>query len=245
MGRARGSLEIHHWPAILGSVTVHFFRLLLFAFSLGFLALSPSAGARELDIADTVAANPITTKMAAILQASDLQTFLSSKGPFTMFVPTDSAFAALPPGTLDALLRPENKVRLQDILLFHVVPGKKYLAHDLLPLKSLITCEGSPLALKQAKSGTQFVLKAKITHADIRCLNGIIHQVDIVLMPPEASLPPLAVPSVVPPPVVPVPPAPPAPDPPPISTTNTTNIAPVPQVVGPIPPELQHPPVIP
>jgi len=159
---------------------------------------------KMLDIADTVATNRILTKMAAVLQSSELITFLSSRGPFTLFAPTDAAFSKLPPDTLAALLRPENKERLQGILLFHVVNGKSLTAKDLAPLTSLLSCEGNPLAIKKTKSGVQMVLKAKIVHADIRCLNGIINEIDTVLMPPESALPPLAPPR---------PPAPPAPPP--------------------------------
>jgi uncharacterized surface protein with fasciclin (FAS1) repeats len=143
------------------------------------------------DIADTVDANVISSKFALMLQASDLGTFLSSRGPFTIFVPTDSAFSKLPPGMLDTLLRPENKERLQAIVLFHVVNNKRLTGKDLLLLKTVLSCQGTPLVLKTSHSGTQFVMKAKITHADIKCQNGIINQIDAVLMPPETSLPPL------------------------------------------------------
>ena len=186
--------------------------------------------AKLRDLADTVAANPILTKFAAMIQASDLGTFLSSRGPFTLFVPTDSAFAKLPPGMMDTLLRPENKERLQDILLFHVVNGKRLTAKDLLPLKTVLSCEGNPLALKTTRSGAQLVLKAKIVHADIRCQNGIINEIDTVLMPPEASLPPIAAPPPPAPPPAPATNAPPA-NPTPAAATNAasadTNAAPV------------------
>jgi uncharacterized surface protein with fasciclin (FAS1) repeats len=201
--------------------------------------------AKLRDLADTVAANPILTKFATMVQASDLGTFLSSRGPFTLFVPTDSAFAKLPPGMLETLLRPENKERLQHILLFHVVNGKRLTAKDLLPLKTVLSCEGTALTFKTTRTGAQLVLKAKIVHADIRCQNGIINEIDTVLMPPEASLPPIAAPpppmalpltNVVPPLVAPVEtnaaPVPPvAPIVAPESTTNAapadTNAAPV------------------
>jgi uncharacterized surface protein with fasciclin (FAS1) repeats len=167
----------------------------LAALLLGFIGGQVDAKPPKIrDIADTIDANPILTKFAAMMRASDLGTFLSSRGPFTVFAPTDSAFSKLPPGTLDALLRPENKVRLQDILLFHAVNAQKLTARDLLPLKSVLSCQGAPLALRTSHSGVQFVMKAKIVSADIRCQNGIINEVDTVLMPPEASLPPIAPP---------------------------------------------------
>lgn len=171
-------------------------RLWLGAVLLGLVGLHAEAKpAKMLDIADTVATNRILTRFEAVMQGSDLITFLSSRGPFTLFAPTDAAFSKLPPDMLAALLRPENKVRLQDILLFHVVNGKGLTAKDLLPLTTLLSCEGNPLAIKKTKSGVQMVLKARIVHADIRCLNGIINEIDTVLMPPEASLPPLAPPA--------------------------------------------------
>ena len=167
------------------------------------------------DIADTVAANPILTNFAAMVQASDLGTFLSSRGPFTVFVPTDSAFAKLPPGMLSTLLRPENKERLQDIVLFHVVNGKRLTAKDILPLTSELSCQGNPLTFKTTRLGVQMVLKAKIIHADIRCANGIINEIDTLLMPPDSALPPLKQPS------------PPATNAPTGSAPADTNAAPV------------------
>jgi uncharacterized surface protein with fasciclin (FAS1) repeats len=174
------------------------FGLLLPALLLGLLAAPVDAKTAKTnkmrDLADTVATNPITTQFAAMIQASDLGTFLSSRGPFTLFVPTDSAFSKLPPGTLETLLRPENKVRLQDILLFHVVNSKRLTAKDLLPLKTVLSCQGTLLPLRTSHSGTQYVMKAKIVHADIKCANGIINEIDTVLMPPESALPPLMAP---------------------------------------------------
>lgn len=205
-------------------------RWLPAALLLGFLGtLAEAKPAKQRDIADTIAANPILTKFAAMLQASGQGTFLSSRGPFTIFVPTDSAFARLPPGMLEMLMRPENNVRLQNIVLFHVVNGKRLTAKDLIPLPSLLSCQGSPLALKTSRTGAQFVLKAKIVHADIRCQNGIIHQIDAVLMPPEASLPPIASPP---------PPAPEtnAPETTPAASTNAaadTNAIPVAPIARP------------
>jgi len=153
-------------------------------------------GPKIRDIADTTAANPILTKFASMLQASGLDTFLSSKGPFTVFAPTDSAFARLPPYTLEILLQPQNRDRLQAIVLYHVVNNKRLTALDLKSLKSVLTCQGGELTVKLSKLGTQFVQKAKITHADIKCANGVINEIDAVLMPPEGVLPPLAAPIV-------------------------------------------------
>jgi uncharacterized surface protein with fasciclin (FAS1) repeats len=184
---------------------------------------------KQRDIADTVANNPILTQYAKMIQASGLGTFLSSRGPFTVFVPTDSAFSKLPPDLFDTLMLPGNQVRLQDILLFHVVNGKRYTAKDLLLQKSVLSCEGdppSPLLLRTSHSGTQFVMKAKIISADIRCQNGIIHEIDTVLMPTDASLPPLAGPPVATPLVTPVTNAPPADTNAPSAETNAVPVTP-------------------
>jgi uncharacterized surface protein with fasciclin (FAS1) repeats len=189
------------------------------------MALPASAKPPKVrDIADSVAANPILTKFSAMIQASDLGTFLSSRGPFTLFVPTDSAFARLPPGTLETLLRPENKVRLQDIVLFHVVNGRRLTASDLLTLKTILSCQGTPLLFKTSHLGTQFVSKAKIIHADIKCQNGIINEIDTIIMPPESVLPPIV--------------APPPPAPPPVPPANQDAVTPEPA----LPPNTSIPP---
>jgi len=202
-------------------------RWLLPALLLGFMVVPAAAKpAKMRDLADTVAANPILTKFSAMIQASDLGTFLSSRGPFTLFVPTDSAFAKLPPGMLDVLLRPENKVRLQDILLFHVVNGKRLTAKDILPLKTVLSCQGTPLTFKTTRTGAQLVLKAKITHADIKCQNGVINEIDTVLLPPETALPPIAPPPPPPPPPAPATNAPPA-------DTNAAPVIPVAPIATP------------
>ena len=144
------------------------------------------------DITDTIYASPILTSFTKLLQASpDVYTFLSSRGPFTIFVPTDSAFAKLQPGELDALLRPENTERRNDILLFHVINGKRLAVKDLLPLRAMFSCEGNPLSFKLTHSGVALVQKARITNADIHCANGNLNQIETVLMPPEVALPPM------------------------------------------------------
>lgn len=148
--------------------------------------------AKLLDLADTVARTRILSKFDSMVKASALTTLLSSKGPFILFAPTNSAFARLAPGTLDDWLKPENQEKLQRILLFHLVNGKKMSAKDLLTVPSLISCEGTPLHLRKTGTGAQYVMKAKIVHADIRCLNGIIHQIDAVLIPADAATAPVS-----------------------------------------------------
>jgi uncharacterized surface protein with fasciclin (FAS1) repeats len=165
-------------------------RCLLLFFAICLAGVSAEAKpAKILDLTDTVLANRIMTKFALVIRGSELASFLSSRGPFTLFAPTDSAFSKLPPGELDLLLRPENRDVLQQILLYHVVNGNRYSAKDLLTLKTLPSCDGPPLALRTSHSGAQFVEKAKILRADVRCENGLLHQIDTVLIPPGLVLP--------------------------------------------------------
>jgi uncharacterized surface protein with fasciclin (FAS1) repeats len=225
-----------------------FFRRLRFlALALGFSAVAAAptparaAKARALDLTDTVFANRIMTKFALALRNSDLASFYSSRGPFTLFVPTDSAFSKIPPDELDALMRPENKPLLQRIILFHLVNGNRFSAKDLLKQKSLVSCEGTALAVHSSKSGAQFVQKARILRADVRCANGIIQEIDTVLIPPGL--------------VLPTPGAPPAATPADASATNApadstnapaagdTNAAPVPAMNAPAPGDTNSAPV--
>lgn len=152
-------------------------------------ASAREAKAKMLDLTDTVFTNRIMTKFALILRNSDLASFYSSRGPFTLFVPTDSAFSKISPDELQALMQPENNALLQRIVLFHLVNGNRFSAKDLLKQKSLVSCEGTALTIHTSKSGAQFVQKAKILHADIRCANGLIHEIDTVLIPPGLVLP--------------------------------------------------------
>jgi uncharacterized surface protein with fasciclin (FAS1) repeats len=171
------------------------FRLALAAFLLAIIgAPVPAKPPKMRDIADTIANNPILSSFASMITAADQGTFLSSRGPFTVFVPTDSAFAKLPPGTLDTLLRPENHDRLLHIVLFHVVNNRKFTTKDLASLRAFFSCEGNPLIFHRTHTGAQLVSKGKIVHGDIHCANGVIHEVDTLLMPPDGALPPIAAP---------------------------------------------------
>ncbi len=168
---------------------VRTFSLLL---ALGTLAYAaphqPHKTTRNSDLADVVYNNVILTKFAALVQASDMGTFLSSRGPFTLFVPTNSAFSKLPPGMFEDLLRPENKTQLQRVVLFHLVNGRSWFAKDLRTVKSLPSCEGSPLTVKTTRAGTIFVAKGHVIRADEHCANGTLHEVDTLLMPPQLVL---------------------------------------------------------
>ena len=144
----------------------------------GMLALTSLASAA--DIVDTAVAGGFTTLVAAV-KAAGLVDTLKGPGPFTVFAPTDAAFAKLPPGTLDSLLKPENKAKLVAILTYHVVPGK-VMAADVVKLKTAKTVQGQSLTIK-VKDGKVMVNNANVTKTDIEASNGVIHVIDTVLMP--------------------------------------------------------------
>lgn len=135
-------------------------------------------------IVDVASSNSSFKTLVKAVKAADLVGTLSGSGPFTVFAPTDAAFAALPKGTLEKLLKPENKETLTKILTYHVVSG----ALDSKSLKSgsVNTVEGSPVNVKVSKGVT--VDKAKVTKADIKASNGVIHVIDKVLLPPDVKL---------------------------------------------------------
>ncbi len=138
------------------------------------------------DIVDTAVAGHFNTLVAA-LKAAGLEDTLKGPGPFTVFAPTDAAFSKLPPGTLDNLLKPENKEQLKKILTYHVVAGK-VMAEDVVKLHSAKTVEGGEIAIKNASDGVM-VNNAFVTTADIAASNGVIHVVDKVLLPNPILLP--------------------------------------------------------
>jgi uncharacterized surface protein with fasciclin (FAS1) repeats len=142
---------------------------------------STGARAMEKDIVDTaISAGSFTTLVAAVKAAGLVET-LKGKGPFTVFAPTDAAFAKLPKGTLDSLLKPENKAKLVSILTYHVLPGK-VMSGDIVGKKlSVATVEGSKVSVN-ATSGVM-VDGAKVTTADIGTSNGVIHVIDQVILP--------------------------------------------------------------
>ena len=135
------------------------------------------------DIVDTaVQAGQFKTLVAA-LQAAGLVDTLKGAGPFTVFAPTDAAFAALPAGTLDTLLKPENRAKLAAILTYHVVPGR-VTADQASGLRSAKTVEGEALAIGTTR-GAVTVNDARVVKADVPATNGVIHVIDKVLLPKE------------------------------------------------------------
>ncbi len=140
-----------------------------------------AATATEKDIVDTaVGAGQFNTLVAAA-QAADLVDTLKSKGPFTVFAPTDEAFAKLPAGTVDNLLKPENKDQLAAILTYHVVPGKIMSADIAGKEAEVATVQGGKLDVN-ATDGVK-VNDATVVAADVEATNGVIHVVDTVLLP--------------------------------------------------------------
>ncbi len=133
------------------------------------------------DIVDTaVGAGSFNTLVAAVKAAGLVET-LKGKGPFTVFAPTDDAFKKLPPGTLEDLLKPENKEKLKGILTYHVVAGK-VMAKDVVKMKSAKTVNGQSVTISM-KDKDVMVDNAKVTKTDIVCSNGVIHVIDAVVLP--------------------------------------------------------------
>ena len=141
----------------------------LTALMAGTLAMASVASAA--DIVDTAVAGGFTTLVAAV-KAAGLVDTLKGAGPFTVFAPTDAAFAKLPAGTVESLLKPENKAKLQAILTYHVVSGK-VMAKDVAKMESAKTVEGENLSIKTANGGVM-VNDAHVTKADIAIQSGVL-----------------------------------------------------------------------
>ena len=153
-------------------------RLLLLLAILMAPALTPAASAA--DVVDTAIAGKFNTLVAAV-KAAGLVDTLKGPGPFTVFAPTDEAFAKLPDGTVETLLRPENRAKLQNILTYHVVAGK-VMSSDVVNLNSAKSLQGSDIAIKTVH-GAVMVNDARVTQADIEASNGVIHVIDSVILP--------------------------------------------------------------
>lgn len=150
------------------------------------LAIAPLAACTSYagggpDIVDTAVSAGSFNTLAAALSAADLVDTLKGDGPFTVFAPTDEAFAALPAGTVETLLKPENKDQLTAILTYHVVPGK-VMSGDVVNLNSATTVNGADVAVK-VMGGNVMINDAKVTAVDVGASNGVIHVIDKVLIP--------------------------------------------------------------
>lgn len=144
---------------------------------------SAPAFAASKDIVDTAVAAGQFKTLAAALGAAGLVSTLKGPGPFTVFAPTDAAFAKLPQGTVATLLKPENKAALTSILTYHVVSGK-VMASDVVKLTKATTVNGADVAI-MVSNGSVMVNNATVTMTDIVASNGVIHVIDTVLMPPK------------------------------------------------------------
>jgi len=141
------------------------------------------APAQSKDIVDTAIAAGSFKTLARALTAADLIGTLKGKGPFTVFAPTDEAFAKLPAGTLASLLKPENKAKLQRILTYHVVAGT-VMAADVVKMHSARAVSGDTITIA-APGGSVTVDNAKVVKADILASNGVIHVIDSVILPKD------------------------------------------------------------
>ena len=148
----------------------------------GMMSVGLMARDEQKDIVDTAIAAGSFTTLAKALQAAGLVDTLKGKGPFTVFAPTDAAFAKLPAGTLEELLKPENKAKLQAILTYHVVPGK-VMASQVTGLTSAKTVNGKSLRIA-VKDGKVMIDDAHVVKTDIVTSNGVIHVIDSVVLPP-------------------------------------------------------------
>ena len=143
--------------------------------------LGVSGRASDKDIVDTAVAAGNFKTLAAALQAAGLVETLKGNGPFTVFAPTDEAFAKLPAGTVENLLKPENRDKLRAVLTYHVVGGK-VTAAQVTKLKTAKTVQGSDVRI-MASGGKVMVDSANVVKTDITASNGVIHVIDTVLMP--------------------------------------------------------------
>jgi uncharacterized surface protein with fasciclin (FAS1) repeats len=140
-----------------------------------------AATSQPQDIVSTAVAAGSFKTLAAALEAAGLVDTLKGKGPFTVFAPTDEAFAKLPEGTVEDLLKPENKDKLTAVLTYHVVPGD-VMAKDVVALKKAKTVNGQELTVK-VNEGKVMIDNANVVKTDIACSNGVIHVIDSVVLP--------------------------------------------------------------
>lgn len=148
-------------------------------------AVDETAATPALDVVDTAMAADGFSTLVAALQAADLVETLKGDGPFTVFAPTDEAFAALPEGTVESLLLPENKEKLATILTYHVLPGA-VLSGDLSGTMSVPSVQGEEIEIIVSDAGVS-IDGATLLAADITATNGVIHVIDTVILPQEAG----------------------------------------------------------
>ncbi len=160
---------MNHLKRILGTAAI----------AIGMVAAAASA--RAADIVDTAAAAGSFDTLVAAVKAAGLVDTLKGPGPFTVFAPTDDAFAKLPEGTVESLLLPENKEKLVAILAYHVVPGKVTASDIVGRSMKVATVQGGKIAVDA--TGDVTVNEARVIATDIRASNGVIHVIDTVIIP--------------------------------------------------------------
>jgi len=147
------------------------------------IGVMSARAAAEKDIIDTAVSAGQFKTLAKALNAAGLVNTLKGPGPFTVFAPTDEAFAKLPPGTIEALLKKENKDQLTAILTYHVVPGE-VMAAEVVTLKKAKTVNGKTVRVVMS-DGNVMINNAKVTVTDVPASNGVIHIIDSVMLPPS------------------------------------------------------------
>lgn len=138
---------------------------------------------RSANLVETAQQAGSFSTLVAAVKAAGLTETLQGAGPYTVFAPTDAAFAKLPKGTIENLLKPENKEKLRAILTYHVVPGN-IASGDVVKLSSSRTVQGQNVAIK-VKNGAVQINDATVAQADVPASNGVIHVIDTVLLPPQ------------------------------------------------------------
>jgi uncharacterized surface protein with fasciclin (FAS1) repeats len=149
----------------------------------GQASANDGADDQKSDIVDLAVSTDFLSTLVAAVKAGGLVETLKGDGPFTVFAPTNDAFAALPEGTLDFLLKPENKDKLVEILTYHVVPGK-VMSTDLQDGMKAATVEGNDIMVHISDSGVK-INEANVAAADIMASNGVVHVIDKVILPPS------------------------------------------------------------
>jgi len=156
-------------------------NLAVAAAAMAILVAPAAVQAQSRDIVDTAVATGSFKTLAAALGAAGLVDTLKGNGPFTVFAPTDEAFAKLPAGTVENLLKPENKEQLIAVLTYHVVPGS-VMASQVASLKEAKTVNGQSVGISLV-NGAVMVNKSKVVTTDIKASNGVIHVIDTVMLP--------------------------------------------------------------
>jgi uncharacterized surface protein with fasciclin (FAS1) repeats len=144
----------------------------------------PSAGSPKTIAELAIETESLSTLVAAV-KAAGLVDTLKGEGPFTVFAPTNEAFAKLPAGTVESLLKPENVDKLKQILLYHVVPGK-VMAADVVKVKAAKSVQGEPIAVEVVDGAVKLNQNSKVISTDIDASNGVIHVIDSVILPPNS-----------------------------------------------------------